>query len=123
MAKSTTEETGSAVRGNGYDPDAVKSFVARIETVQAEIDEINTQAQLDCGPKREDLAAIKKEATDAGIPRNALAAALRERRLRKKADGIRDDLSKDDQGSLRQHQGRAGRVRQHRSGISGRRCG
>jgi hypothetical protein len=93
----TGEASGSAQRGNGYDGAMVRSFLDRIEHVQADIDEVMDAAQLACAPHREDIAAIKKEATDAGIPRRAMNALISERRMRARADQIRDSLTADDQ--------------------------
>src|SRR5580692_8927155 len=94
---SDTEKAGSAQRGNGYDPEAVKAFVQRIENTQATIRNIMDDAKTTCMPHREDLKAIKGEATDAGIPRRALNEVLRQRRLRREFEAVRDGLSADDQ--------------------------
>jgi len=93
---------GSARRGDGYDSEAVKSFVERIETVQGEIDEIRQAAKDECQPHREDIEAIKKEAHDAGISRAALNAKLQERRLRRKADSVRGNLTEQVQDNFDQ---------------------
>ena len=83
----------SAMRGNGYDSDAVKGFVDRIENVQDEIDETMNAAKEECAPLREDIAQIKKEAHDAGLPLRELNMAITKRRAMRRIDAMREKLS------------------------------
>lgn len=97
------ETTGvEAIRGNGYDPELTREFVDRCEEVQGEIDGIMDAAKAKCAPLREDVAAIKKEANDKGLPRAELNAVLRKRRLLRKADGVRGSLSENQQDNFDQ---------------------
>ena len=97
------EPTGvEAIRGNGYDREMTQAFVARIEEVQYQIDEIMMKARDDCAPLREDIGAIKTEAHDAGLPRPELNSILRKRRLLAKAEDVRNKLSDDQQNNFDQ---------------------
>jgi uncharacterized protein (UPF0335 family) len=90
--KKDKPEPVEEARGNGFDPDQLVGFVGRIEGIQAEIDDINFEARERTTPLREDIAAIKREATDAGIGRTELAAVLRKRRLEHRAAHVSDSL-------------------------------
>jgi uncharacterized protein (UPF0335 family) len=79
-------------RGNGFDPDQLAHFIGRIESIQGEIDAINFEAREKTTPLREDIAAVKREATDHGIGRSELAAVLRKRRLEHRAAHVADSL-------------------------------
>jgi hypothetical protein len=79
-------------RGNGFDPDQLAEFVGRIEGIQGEIDEINAEARERTTPLREDIAGIKREATDHGIGRVELNAVLRRRRFEHRAAHVGDSL-------------------------------
>jgi hypothetical protein len=79
-------------RDNGFDSDALNSFVARIESIQAGIDELALDYRERAQPLREDIAGLKREAVDAGIGRTELAAVLRKRRLEYKAAHVADSL-------------------------------
>jgi hypothetical protein len=79
-------------RDNGFDPDQLADFIARIEGIQGDIDEINFEAREKTTPLREDIAAVKREAVDAGIGRTELAAVLRKRRLEHRAAHVSDSL-------------------------------
>jgi len=97
------ETTGvEAIRGNGYDPELTREFVDRCEEVQFQIDDIMAKAQNQCAPLREDVAEIKKDAHDKGLPRAELNAVLRKRRLLRKADGVRGSLSENQQDNFDQ---------------------
>lgn len=82
-----------AIRSNGYDPEHTQAYVDRIEETQGEIDAIMQEAKDKCAPLREDIAEVKKEAHDAGLPRKELNAVVSKRRLLRKADEIRGTLS------------------------------
>ena len=80
---------------NGINSEQLKGFVAEIEAEQDAIDEIMRNAQAACQPHIDQIKAIKKEAAEAGIPKKPLAAKIRERGLRRKADRCRETLSED----------------------------
>ncbi len=95
------EATGvSALRGNGFDPEKVQDFVKRIESCQADIDEIMQDAKNDCAPHREDIDAIKDEAHNAGLPRRALNAVISKRRAERRAEEIREKLNEEQQSDF-----------------------
>lgn len=73
----------------------LRQFLDRVKNVQAEIDSIMDAAKAECAPLREDIAAIKKEANEAGFPRKELNAVARRERLANQIEGIRANL--DDQ--------------------------
>lgn len=103
MAKRAKTETSSeghgvsAMRGNGFDPDATKGFVEEIEEVQHDIDEIMADAADECAPLYEKIDGIKKRAHDAGLPRKAFNAVLAERKALAKAASHRAKLAADHQ--------------------------
>lgn len=105
MAKSAKGTDGKptgaeALRGNGFDPEKTRSFVERIEELQAEIDDIMAKAKDEAAPLREDIGEVKKEAHESGLPRKELNAAISKRRLLKKAEAIRANLSEEQQDNL-----------------------
>jgi hypothetical protein len=79
-------------RSNGYDPEALAGFIKRVEAFQAEIDELALEYKEKAAPYREEIAGIKREAHDQGIPKTELAAVLRKRRLEYKAAHVGDKL-------------------------------
>lgn len=80
------------VSSNGFDPESALKFVRRIENIQIEIDEIMTEAAERAQPLREDIAAVKREAQDAGVGKKELGAIIRKRRLEYKAAHAGDSL-------------------------------
>ena len=82
-----------APRGNnGIDTEALADFVKRVESLQAEIDEIALEYREKAAPLRDDIKQVKREARDSGIPATELAAVLRKRRLEFKAEHVGDTL-------------------------------
>ena len=103
-AKGSGETRTTKPGRNGFDPDLVSSLCEQIETVQASIDKIMANAKEECAPLREDIQALKQEAVDQDIPRQAFNAVLSERRLQRKAEAIRGKLTEkvqDDYDQLR----------------------
>ena len=87
----------STERTNGINEGQLKGFVSEIE---AELDKINVimkAAQENCQPHVDQIKAIKKGAAEAGIPKKPLAAKIRERGLKKKAETCRETLSEEQQ--------------------------
>lgn len=80
---------------DGYDPNMVSNFVQRIESVQAEIDEIAQKAKDEQAPHRDDIKEIKREAADAGLPRKELNAIIQQRKLERKAAGVPENLTEE----------------------------
>lgn len=78
---------------NGIDQKALEGFISRAENVDAEIDKIMAEAKEKCQPFRDDLKVIKNEAADDGFPKKSFAAALKHRRLKRKADTAGDKLN------------------------------
>lgn len=74
-----------SARSNGVDPEALRSFVERIENLQGEIDEITQRANEEKAPLRADIGEVKTEAKDQGINIKALNAILKRRRLERQA--------------------------------------
>ena len=82
-----------AERSNGINEGQLKQFVAVEEDEQAEIDQIMENARLACQPHKDRQKENRREATEAGIPKKAFSAKIRERRLRSRADACRETLS------------------------------
>jgi hypothetical protein len=90
----------SALRGNGFDKAMVQDFVKRIDAVQADIDETMHAAKEECAPLYEDIASIKREAHDAGIPRRELNAVISERKALARVDAIRGRMTEEQQSNF-----------------------
>jgi len=88
----STAEAIDEQRNNGFDPDQLAEIVGRIENIQGAIDDINFEARERTQPLREDITALKRQATDYGIGRTELAAVLRKRRLEHRAGHVSDSL-------------------------------
>lgn len=84
-------------KSNGFDPEEVTGFVGRVESVQSDIDEIMEEAKTKCAPLREDIATIKKEANDAGLPRKALHTVISVRRKLRRANMQVQNLDQEQQ--------------------------
>ena len=92
------EISGSAVRSNGYDPDVVKSFVERVETLKAEERELKDNFKKETlEPLKTDIDAVIAEAEAAGIPKKELKRKLRAREYRRRAEAERDKLTPSEQ--------------------------
>lgn len=91
-------ETRARVGSNGFDPQKVQGFVARIESLHADIASIMGKAMSDCKSVHEDIKIVYDEAKDeAGIPKKALKSVIKARDLERKADEVREDLEPDTQ--------------------------
>jgi uncharacterized protein (UPF0335 family) len=88
---------------NGFDPAALQAYVDRIENLQAEIDDIAFEAREKTQPLREDIAAVKREAVDAGLGRTELAAVIRKRRLEHKSAHVGDSLDLAERSNFEQY--------------------
>jgi uncharacterized protein (UPF0335 family) len=95
-----TQSLAAEPRDNGFDPDQLADFVTRIENIQEDIDAINFEARERTQPLREDIATVKREATDHGIGRTELAAVLRKRRLEHRAAHVSDSLDLAEQANF-----------------------
>lgn len=89
---------------NGINASAVQRFVREIEAEQGEIDGIMDEARAACLPHSEEIAKLKKEAAEAGIPKKELSAALRFRRLEAKKQAIRAGLHEEQRDTYDQIQ-------------------
>jgi len=78
---------------NGMNEAALKGFIAEIEDEKFKIDEIMRNAAQACQPHIDNIKEIKKSAEEAGIAKKPLNAKLRERSLKRKAEGCRETLS------------------------------
>lgn len=73
----------------GIDLSDIDEIVDRIENIHSQIDEIMDEAKQRCSPLRKDIADIKdKAANENSIPKKALSAALRHRRLKRQAEEV-----------------------------------
>lgn len=88
---------------NGFDPAELQAYVDRIESLQAEIDDIAFEAREKTQPLREDIATVKREAVDAGLGRTELGAVLRKRRLEHKAAHVQDSLDLAERANFEQY--------------------
>lgn len=86
---------------NGYDVQKVNLYVDQIETIQGKADDIMAVAKKDCLPHKQDIKEAKTAACEAiGCQASVLNAALKKRRLLRKAEAVRAGLEEDKQDSL-----------------------
>lgn len=86
---------------NGYDVQKVNLYVDQIEAIQGKADDIMAIAKKDCLPHKQDIKEAKTAACEAiGCQASVLNAALKKRRLLKKAEAVRAGLEEDKQDSL-----------------------
>lgn len=97
-SRNKPKENGGSVpsHGNGFDPEKVRSFVWRIESLKDDIASIMERAMQECKQVHSDIRLVYDEAKDeAGIPRNALKSVIKARGHERKADKVRGDLEDD----------------------------
>jgi hypothetical protein len=82
-------------------PSAVKQYIEEIEELQAEMDAIGAQAVKRKAPKAQAIAKLKKQAAEDGIPKTELAAALKRRRLLRRADECDSELDDEQKENYR----------------------
>lgn len=99
-AKKDGDDGVSAIRGNGYDPEAVTKFVGRIELLESEKQILKDKCKEDCEPISADIKEVMDEAKEAGIPKKELKAALKARELRRKIDDQREKLNEYEQNNF-----------------------
>ena len=78
---------------NGMNEGALKGFVSEYEHEQAQIDEIMDNAKAACQPHIDQQKAIAKAAAEAGVEKKPFRAKIRERALKRRAEGCRGTLS------------------------------
>jgi uncharacterized protein (UPF0335 family) len=96
--KQTTEDAAKPGH-NGFDPQTVNSFVARVENRHEELLSERSKYMLACKGVREEIKEILDEAKDAGIPKRALRSVIKVRDLEAKAEKVREELEAEDQES------------------------
>jgi hypothetical protein len=92
------EETVHAAKigGNGFDSELLKSMVAECEEHEEAMEKIMRDAREACQPHVDEVKAIKKRAAEEnGVPKKVFSAALRERKILRKAETVRSTLSDD----------------------------
>jgi uncharacterized protein (UPF0335 family) len=87
----------SALRGNGYDPEAVKAFVSRIENLNGDLATEKSEFMTRCKVIHGDLKVVYDEAKDTGIPKKELKKAVKRRALLASVEKLRDDLEGEQQ--------------------------
>ena len=111
-AKVETEGHGvSAVRGNGFDPEAVEGFVERIEDRHGELNKIASARMEESKRVRVEIDEIYKEAKNAGIPKKALKQVVKKRGLLADIEECGSDLEGDDERAFGQLQSALGMFR------------
>jgi hypothetical protein len=84
---------------NGFSPETVNSFVARIENRHEELLKERSTYMLACKAIRGEITEILDEAKDKGIPKRALKSVIKVRDLEAKAEKVRAELEAEDQES------------------------
>lgn len=87
----------SAIRGNGYDPEAVKAFVSRVENLNGDLATEKSEFMTRCKVIHGDVSLVYDEAKGAGIPKKELKKAIKRRALLASVERIREELEGDQQ--------------------------
>lgn len=82
---------------NGFDSQKTKSYVDRIENIEAEIASERGKFMARCKELRKDISDVLDEAKSDGIPKKALRAVIKTRAIQAKIENIREDLEGEDQ--------------------------
>lgn len=82
---------------NGINEAALKGFVAEFEDEQEKIDQIMRDAREACQPHIDSQKKIAKAAAEAGVAKRPFKAKIRERALKRRAEGCRGTLSEEQQ--------------------------
>ena len=96
-------DTPTPAKSNGYDPELVKSFVARIVTLQGDLASMKGSYMAECKSVRGDITTVLDEASDKGIPKKALKAVLKIHALEKQAEAAREDSGAADDIDMIRH--------------------
>lgn len=92
------EPTGvEAIRGNGFDPEKVKSFKQRIENLYGDMATAQSEYMTECKVIRGDIKEVLDEAKGEGIPKKEFKKVIEACRLANKIENIRNDLEGDEQ--------------------------
>lgn len=67
--------------GNGYDRGMVEQLLKQVDAADAELLSLKGSYMQDCKSPREAIAAVMEQAKDAGVPRAAFRALIKNRRL------------------------------------------
>lgn len=94
-------DLGAQPGNNGYDIQKCNLYVDQIEKIQGKVDDIMAVAKKDCLPHKQEIKEAKTAACEAiGCQASVLNAALKKRRLLRKAEAVRASLEEDKQDSL-----------------------
>lgn len=96
MARRAKEESSggdSAVRSNGYDPEAVRSFCERVENLEVGRDFLKAKHKGELEPFKVDIDQVIAEANKVGIPKKELKKVLKRRAVMRKLDAEREKLN------------------------------
>lgn len=93
MAKQVNDEP----RRSNFDPDMVKAFVDRVESLHNDIASEKGAYMATCKGIREDISSVYDEAKEKGIPKKILKLVIEQRALGRKMEDIREELEQDDQ--------------------------
>lgn len=77
---------------NGFDPEKAKSFVSRIESMDAESATAHSEYMAECKARLSDKKSLYTEAKNEDIPVKELKAVIRTRKLERQAAAQRDGL-------------------------------
>lgn len=86
----------SAIRGNGFDPEKVKSYVSRIQNLHGDLKSRQSEYMTDCKVIRGDIKEVLDEAKDEGIPKKELRRLIKRLELEEKIEDIRNELEGDE---------------------------
>lgn len=87
----------AAIRGNGFDPDAVKGFVGRIQNLNGDLLKEQSAYMTACKVIRDDIKEVYDEAKDAGIPKKELKRVIELLKLEGKIEDLREGLEEGEQ--------------------------
>lgn len=99
--KSEAESPPAAGGNSSFKPDQVKSYVARIENLHADISKIMMGALSECKAVHGDIKEVYQEAKDeVGLPKKELKRVVKARALERKAAEVREGLEAEEQDNF-----------------------
>lgn len=96
------ERTGSAVKGNGFDPKAAKLWQGEYEKKLERLAELKSEYMLECKEVREDMKDVLERAKECGIPKRTIKDTAKIRELQRRIENIENGGESEDSETLEQ---------------------
>lgn len=96
------ERSGSAVKGNGFDPKAAQLWQREYEKRLEKLAELKSAYMIDCKDVRDDMKDVLDRAKEVGIPKRAIKDTAKIRELLKRIENIETGGEAEDSETLEQ---------------------